>query len=242
MPQSDRTNKKGGLTGSKRVKESKTTIQDSVDKVRDTVANVVDVVSDKDSPSNTQSTPTTAPKTNQVIKSHDAFGGVKLSTFEPTTYLANDLFTDSSQLPRTTKQLADEICESIAEKKESLRVVGANLELNAEVLKTATKSEKMIQAGIDYGISRINTDIKYQQFDTTQVNYEISTVKHSQALEKLEQEKITLEGMQKETEQRRRFWQEKYNLGESRIKQAQLAKFKLDEKIGSIDIESEAID
>ncbi|MBD2438805.1 hypothetical protein [Nostoc sp. FACHB-110] len=178
-------------------------------------------------------------KTATTIKSHDAYGGLSLPTFEPQSFLAGDLFVDSSTLPRTSKLEADAIVESIEEKRQTLRVVGANLDLNTDVLKTGVKSEKMTQAAIDYGIAKVNTDTKLTQFETAEVQYEIGLTKLDQTREKLVHEQVTLEGLRNETDQRKRFWQEKYALGESRIKQVQLAKYQLDAKIGAIEVEGE---
>lgn len=181
-------------------------------------------------------------KTAQTIKTHDAYGGLSLPVFELQQFIAGDLFTDSSTLPRTSKLEADAIVESIEEKRQTLRVVGANLELNTDVLKTGVKSEKMTQSGIDYGIAKVNTDTKLTQFETAKVQYEIGLTKLDQTREKLTHEQVTLEGLRNETYQRRRFWQEKYNLGESRIRQVELAKYQLDAKIGAIEVEGESVE
>ncbi|AFZ28618.1 hypothetical protein Cylst_6400 (plasmid) [Cylindrospermum stagnale PCC 7417] len=178
--------------------------------------------------------------TRQEIKSHDAYGGLQLATFNPDGYLASDLFTDSSNLTRTSKAVADEIVSSVEEKRQTLRVVAANLELNTDALKVGVKSEKMTQSAIDYGTSKVGTETKLTQFQTATVQYETALTKLDQSTEKLEHERVTLEGLRNEPDQRRRFWQEKYNLGESRIKQVQLAKYQLDAKIGAIDSESES--
>jgi hypothetical protein len=179
-------------------------------------------------------------KTSQTIKSHNAYGGLSLVGFEPQTFLAPDLFKDSSTLPRTSKIEADTVVESIEEKRQTLRIVGANLDLNTDILKIGAKSEKMSQAAIDYGISKVNTDTKLTQFESAKVQYEIGLTKLDQNLEKLSHEQVTLEGLRNETDQRKRFWQEKYALGESRIKQVQLAKYQLDAKIGAIEVEGES--
>jgi hypothetical protein len=177
--------------------------------------------------------------TTREIKTHDAYGGVEITAFTPQSYLATDLFSDSSTLDRTDKVTADAVVNSIEEKRQTLRIVGANLDLNTDVLKTGVKSEKMTQSSIDYGIAKVGTDTKLVQFDNVKVNYEIALTKLDQTTEKLSHEQVTLEGLRNETDQRKRFWQEKYQLGESRIKQVELAKYQLDAKIGAIDVEGE---
>jgi hypothetical protein len=100
----------------------------------------------------------------------------------------------------------------------------------------------MLQSGIDYGTAKINTEIKLTQFENAKQQHQIALTKLAQTTEKLEHENVTLEGLKQETDQRRRFWQEKHALGESRIKQVQLAKYQLDAKIGAIDTESEVVE
>lgn len=229
--------------------QSTTQLQKTTQKIADTTKNVGDTVKTvttgigtvTNSLGNIAESIPIAPtgKTTQTIKSHDAYGGLSLTIFEPQSFLAGDLFADSSTLPRTSKSEADAIVESIEEKRQTLRVVGANLDLNTDVLKTGVKSEKMTQAAIDYGIAKVNTDTKLTQFETAEVQYEIGLTKLDQTREKLLNEQVTLEGLRNETDQRRRFWQEKYALGESRIKQVQLAKYQLDAKIGAIEVEGD---
>jgi len=171
-----------------------------------------------------------------------AFNNLNLPTFNPESYLATNLFTDSSPLPQTPRVDADRALKGIQEKRETLRIVGANLQLNNDALKVGSLSEKMTQAGIDYQSAKIGTEIKMVGFESQRVNLAIATSKLSQTSERLNHETITLEGLQRETDQRRRFWEEKYQLGESRITQVQLAKYQLDAKIGAIEAEAEIIE
>jgi len=171
-----------------------------------------------------------------------AFNNLNLPTFNTESYLATNLFTDSSPLPQTPRVDADRALKGIQEKRETLRIVGANLQLNNDALKTGSLSEKMTQAGIDYQSAKIGTEIKMVGFESQRVNLAIATSKLSQTSERLNHETITLEGLQRETDQRRRFWEEKYQLGESRITQVQLAKYQLDAKIGAIEAEAEIIE
>ena len=99
-----------------------------------------------------------------------------------------------------------------------------------------------MQAAIDYGTAKVNTQTKLVNFDTANVQYEIAVSKLHQAGEKLVHENITLQGLRAETEQRQRYWEEKYSLGEVRIKQVHQAKFQLESKISAIDTEAERID
>ena len=55
-----------------------------------------------------------------------------ISAFDPAQYTATNLFSDSSTLPRTTKAEADKAVQSISEKRETLRLIGSNLQLNTD--------------------------------------------------------------------------------------------------------------
>jgi hypothetical protein len=82
------------------------------------------------------------------------------TTFNPENYLASNLFSDTSPLPRTTKLEADKGIQSISEKRETLRLVSANLQLNTDVYKAGSLSEKMSQSSITWQTDRIGTQNK----------------------------------------------------------------------------------
>ena len=233
-------NTKGGLTGSKRFEESGegSRLKNTTEKVKETATSTISTQSNTiGNGLNNASSSAVRSRNNQ-----NEYGGLSLPTFDPQQYLATDLFSDSSSLNRTKKEEADEMIDSIEEKKETLRVAGANLELNTEVIKTGVKSEKMMQAGINYGTARVNTETKLVNFDTANIQYDIAVSKLHQTGEKLIHENITLQGLRAETDQRQRYWQEKYSLGEIRINQVHQAKYKLESKISAIDTEAERID
>ena len=80
-----------------------------------------------------------------------------LPMFNPEQYLASNLFTDSSPLQPTDRIEADKMIQSISQKRETLRVISANLSLNTDALKVGSLSEKMSQAGIDFSVQKITT-------------------------------------------------------------------------------------
>jgi hypothetical protein len=164
------------------------------------------------------------------------------ATFEPSQYVAGNLFSDTSTLPRTTRIDADKAIQSISEKRETLRLVGANLQLNTDVYKVGSLSEKMNQANITYQSDGINTQSKMVGFEIAGVNLQIAQSKLSQTQEKLNHQNIELVGLQSETPLRQRYWEAKLSLIESRISQVELAKFTLDSKIGAIEAEAENIE
>jgi hypothetical protein len=165
-----------------------------------------------------------------------------ISTFTPSDYVASDLFSDSSTLPRTTKQAADHQIQAISEKRETLRLIGANLQLNTDCFKVGSLSEKMNQASISYQIDGVNTQSKMVALEGANVNLQIAQSKLNQTQEKLNHQNIELVGLQSETPLRQRYWEAKLSLIESRISQVELAKFTLDSKIGAIEAEAESID
>lgn len=165
-----------------------------------------------------------------------------IATFSPSDYTASDLFSDSSTLPRTSKQAADQAIQAISEKRETLRLIGANLALNTDCFKVGSLNEKMTQASITYQIDGVNTQSKMVALEGANVNLQIAGSKLNQTLEKLNHQNIELAGLQGETPLRQRYWEAKLSLIESRISQVELAKFTLDSKIGAIEAEAESID
>lgn len=165
-----------------------------------------------------------------------------IATFSPSDYTASDLFSDSSTLPRTSKQAADQAIQAISEKRETLRLIGANLALNTDCFKVGSLNEKMTQASITYQIDGVNTQSKMVALEGANVNLQIAGSKLNQTLEKLNHQNIELVGLQQETPLRQRYWEAKLSLIESRISQVELAKFTLDSKIGAIEAEAESID
>jgi len=165
-----------------------------------------------------------------------------VSSFSPSDYVANDLFADSSPLPKTAKSDADKAIQAISEKRETLRLIGANLQLNTDAYKVGSLSEKMNQAAITYQIDGINSQSKMVGIDIANAQMQIAQSKLHQTQEKLSHQNIELAGLQSETPLRQRYWEAKLSLIESRISQVELAKFTLDSKIGVIEAESENID
>jgi hypothetical protein len=165
-----------------------------------------------------------------------------ISTFNPSDYVASNLFSDSSTLPQTSKSDADKAIQSISEKRETLRLIGANLQLNTDAYKVGSLNEKMTQAAITYQIDGINSQSKMVGLDAANVNLQIAQSKLNQTQEKLNHQNIELAGLQSETPLRQRYWEAKLSLIESRISQVELAKFTLDSKIGAIEAEAENID
>jgi len=193
-------------------------------------------------PQETLIAPSPVGSNSVFTQSVDNYSGLNLPTFEPSQYLASDLFSDSSSLQPTEKLEADKLIQSISQKRETLRVVSANLSLNTDALKVGSLSEKMSQAGLDYSVQKITTSTKQIGIQNAQILHQTATAKLGQTSEKYTHETITLEGLQQETEQRRRYWIAKLDLQETRIRGIELAKYSLDQKIGSIEAESEVIE
>jgi hypothetical protein len=164
------------------------------------------------------------------------------ATFNPADYVASDLFSDSSNLPKTSKVDADKQIQSISEKRETLRLVSANLQLNSDVYKAGSLSEKMTQSSITWQTDRIGTENKLVGLEIANTNLQIAQTKLYQTQEKLNHQNIELEGLKAETPLRQQYWQAKLSLAESRIQQIELAKFTIDSRIASIESEAEVIE
>jgi hypothetical protein len=183
--------------------------------------------------------PTTTP---QAVNNSSHKVPNNTATFNPADYVAGDLFSDSSTLPRTSKVDADKAVQSISEKQQTLKVIGANLQLNSEAFKVGSLAEKMNQANIVYQTDGVNTQSKMIDFQKAGVNLQIAQSKLYQTQEKLQHQDIELKGLQAETPLRQQYWTAKLSLIESRISQVELAKFQLDAKIGAIESEAESIE
>lgn len=116
--------------------------------------------------------------------------------FDPNSYFATDLFKDTSTLDRTTKESADELVQSIEEKRQTVRVAVANIQLNQDVVKAGNEYQKLEGLAIDYATTGVNNETKFVNYQTAGVNKEIALNKFDQATERLTQGQLTLAGMQ----------------------------------------------
>lgn len=164
--------------------------------------------------------------------------GLNFPSFEPNSYFATDLFTDSSPLPRTTKAAADAMVQSIEEKRQTLRVAMANLGLNQDVVKTGTEYRKLQGLAIDYAKVGMANGTKYMQYMTAGVDQMVAHVKHDQAVERLNQEEHVLSGMRGVTPLIPVEWTAKRELKLSKIQDLKTmvlgANVKMTEQIGTL--------
>lgn len=179
--------------------------------------------------------PKTQAATSSRVDMDKVEHGLSFAEFDPNAHLASDLFKDSSTLERTSKADADAACESIEEKKQTLRMVQANIGLNQEVIKSGTAYQKFLGNVIDFGTAKLNNQTKFVGYQTAGIGLQIANVKLSQAQEKLTQEEIVLEGMTDITGLLREEWTEKKALKQSQIEDLRhsvyLASTKLDSEI-----------
>lgn len=165
-----------------------------------------------DTPPNT-STPTTTPVADQrntpttkpalTTKTALPFTGLAqvnnvltFPKYDPNAYFATDLFKDTSALDRTTKESADDLVQSIEEKRQTVRVAVANIQLNQDVVKAGNEYQKLEGLAIDYATTGVNNETKFVNYQTAGVNKEIALNKFDQASERLTQGQLTLAGMQ----------------------------------------------
>jgi hypothetical protein len=137
--------------------------------------------------------------------------------FDPNSYFATDLFTDSSPLTRTTKEQADEMVQSIEEKRQTVRVATANIQLNQDVVKAGNEYLKLEGLAIDYATTGVNNETKFVNYQVAGVNKEIALNKLDQAAERLTQGQLTLAGMQSITQLISQEWEARKSLKLSQI-------------------------
>ena len=160
---------------------------------------------------------------------------ISIPSFDPASYLAGDLLSDSSNLPKMASKDADNLINAIGEKRQSLRVIGENLRLNADAFKVGSLAEKMNQARLIYQADGIDSQSKMVGIELANSRLAIAGSKLNQSNEKLVHQNIELEGLRQETPLRQAYWTAKLALIESRIMQVENAKFTLDAKIGLLE-------
>jgi hypothetical protein len=137
--------------------------------------------------------------------------------FDPNSYFATDLFTDSSSLERITKEDADEMVQSIEEKRQKVRVATANIQLNQDVVKAGNEYLKLEGLAIDYATTGVNNETKFVNYQVAGVNKEIALNKLDQANERLAQGQAVLAGMKSITPLISQEWEARKSLKSSQI-------------------------
>lgn len=164
--------------------------------------------------------------------------GLNLPVFDPNQYFASNLFTDSSRLERTTKQKADQMVESIAEKRQTLRIAQENIGLDQDLVRTASDHRKLEGMAIDYASVLVQNQTKYLNYQIAGVNQQVSGVKLQTAQEKLTQESKTFAGVRSMTALIDAEWEQRRALKLSRIsdlKQAVLtANAQMDQRLNQL--------
>jgi hypothetical protein len=149
--------------------------------------------------------------------------GLSFPVFEANNYFATDLFSNSSSLQETSKEDADKAVESIEKKRQTLRIVAANIGLNQDVVRTANDYRKLEGLVIDYATTGVNNETKFIGFQTAGVNRSIASNKFEQANERLLQGQKTLNGMRRITDLIDLEWDERVSLKNSQISSLRIA-------------------
>src|SRR3569832_147909 len=137
--------------------------------------------------------------------------------FDPNQYFSTNLFKDTSSLERTTKEKADEVVQSIEEKRHSVRVATANIQLNQDIVKAGNEYVKLEGLAIDYASTGVINETKFVYYQVAGVNKEIAQNKFDQGNERLTQGQLTLAGMQSLTPLVAQEWEQRRNLKLSQI-------------------------
>ena len=189
--------------------------------IADTPSNGSIAVNDTPNPGTSTSTsvrPALTTNTAQSYTSLSQVGNVlTFPKFDPNSYFAPDLFTDSSPLTRTTKEAADEMVQSIEEKRQTVRVATANIQLNQDVVRAGNEYLKLEGLAIDYATTGVNNETKFVNYQVAGVNKEIALNKFDQAAERLTQGQLTLAGMQSITPLISQEWDARKSLKLSQI-------------------------
>ncbi len=169
-------------------------------------------------------TSTTAPKTIVQTKAAQPYTGLSqvnntltFPRFDPNAYFATDLFKDTSKLERTTKEDADKLVQSIEEKRQTVRVATANIQLNQDVVKAGNEYLKLEGLAIDYATTGVNNETKFVNYQVAGVNKDIALNKLDQSHERLAQGQATLAGMQSITPLIGQEWEARKSLKLSQI-------------------------
>ena len=143
--------------------------------------------------------------------------GLQFPTFDTNQYFASDLFSDSSSLQRTSREDADAALESIGEKRNTMEVVSANLDLNTDVLNAGIKFQKFVGKVIDYGKILVDNQTRFINYQTAGVHQMEAQVNLEQAHESLSQADIALRGMQNMTVLVEEEWVARQDLKKSQV-------------------------
>lgn len=169
-------------------------------------------------------TPTSTAKPALTTNTAQSFTGLSqvnntltFPKFDPNQYFATDLFKDTSKLERTTKETADELVQSIEEKRQTVRVATANIQLNQDIVKAGNEYLKLEGLAIDYATTGVNNETKFVNYQVAGVNKEIALNKFDQATERLTQGQLTLAGMQSITPLISQEWEARKSLKLSQI-------------------------
>jgi hypothetical protein len=149
--------------------------------------------------------------------------GLNVPSFDVNTYFAQDLFSNSSSLQESEKEDVDKVVESIEKKRQTLRIVGANLALNTDVVRIGTDYRKFEGAVLDYAIAGVNNEIKFVNYQTTRVNLDTAHNRYDQSQERLIQGERVLVGMQSITPLIDKEWDARRSLKQSQIKSIEVA-------------------
>jgi hypothetical protein len=149
--------------------------------------------------------------------------GLNIPSFDPNTYFAGDLFANSSKLQETSKEEADKAVESIEKKRHTLRIVGANIALNTDVVRIGNDYRKFEGAVIDFATTGINNETKFVNYQIAGVNKNIAINKFDQTQERLAQGQKTLAGIQSITPLIDDEWAARRSLKQSQIKSLEVA-------------------
>jgi hypothetical protein len=153
---------------------------------------------------------------------------------EVNSYLATDIFKDSSSIPQTSRSSTDQQLHAISEKMNSLKIATQQLKLNQEVFKVGSEFQKQLQSQKLYESSEVETEISQIQLNQTLVKRDIASSKLNQLGLQLNRSNLELKFYETETELGSKFWDEKLKLIESRIELVKSSQLQIASKIENV--------
>ncbi len=211
--------KKGGLTGSKRFEENKTTEQTHSPHPSD--EGLKDRLAEKLGTGTTSQTHQTQiqPSSNQASSNQVSSGssryltadnvphGVAIPQFELNGAIPSDLYSASSSIPELGVREAKQAQIKIAKQENALDVAIANAKLGRKAVKLAIELENLKGDAVDLHTARINTGTKVVKSISADTDYQIESSKLEQKEAQLEQQQIATAGTQSLTPLVREEWE-----------------------------------
>lgn len=178
----------------------------------------------KQAPKTTAAPQVSTPQAPSSLSTQSAeVNGINLPQWDANPLMPNDLYSDSSSLPGIGAAEADAAVESIERKRNTVRVIKANIALGTDLIQAATAYRKMEGAAIDYAIAGVNNQTKAVKLSIASV--QLDTVNQALLGEQqvLQQSTIRTEGLTALTPITQDEWNTKVEIAQMKVQALKLA-------------------